>query len=279
MALIANRVKTKSHLAELLKLLLFGLRKSLSGLLVIVCLLFLFSNSKIVSSVALEVVGRVVDTGALVYQTVFEKVAFVVDRFSYYRNLETENTRLRIELSNTRDLYIKAQTSITENRSLKELLNVVETKESPFLTTKLLSVSISPFSSTAIISAGSNQSVEEDDIVGSTTGLVGRVIAVSPNYSTVRLLDDMNSRVPVITSNTKLRGILARQEDSLKIIYLDEDSQPEINEVVYTSGDGKIFPDGLKVGVIRNINSAGVTISLDLNFRKLDYVYVQKIHK
>lgn len=279
MALVANRVKTKNHIVELFKLLLFGFRKSLSGLLIIICLLFLSSNGNFLSSVALEVVGRTVDMGSIIYKSIFEKAAFVADRFSYYRDLEAENTMLKIELSRVKDTYLKAQTSINENESLKNLLKVVEKIDKPFLTTKLLSTSFTPFSSTAIIGVGSNDNIEIDDIVACESGLVGRIIAVSYNYSTVRLLDDSNSRVPVITSNTKLRGILAKQDDRLKIIYMDEDYQPEIGEVIYTSGDGKIFPDGLKIGNVEKIDSSGVVISLHSDLKKLNYVYIQKISR
>lgn len=279
MALIANRVTTKSHLAELFKLLLFGLRKSVSVLLIVICLGLLFNNSKHISSVTLEVVGRVVDMGAIVYKSVFEKTSFVINRFSYYRDLELENTRLKIELSKMRDSYIKAQVVMYENESLKKALHVVEKTNSIFLTTKLLSVSSTPFASTAIIGAGSNDKVEIDDVVASDGGLVGRVIAVSPNYATVRLLDDFNSRIPVITSITKTRGILARQDDHLKIIYVDnEDNNLELNETIYTSGDGKVFPDAIKIGNITEISSFGVIVAPHSDLKKLDYVYIQKVN-
>ena len=274
MALIANRVKTKNHIAELLKLVLFSLRKSFTVLLLILSLLLLSSSGNFISQIALETVGRTVEMGSIIYKTIFDRAAFIADRFSYYKTLEAENTKLRIELSKIHDAYVKSQISIHENEKLKKLLKFVEKVDSPFLTAKLLSISSTPFSSTAIIGAGSNDGVELDNIVGNEIGLVGRVIEVSSNYSKVRLIDDDNSRIPVITGKTKLRGILAKQGDGLKIIYLDEDNQPEIGEPIFTSGDGKIFPDGLKVGEIGSVNSSGVNVAPHSSLKKVNYVYI-----
>lgn len=279
MALLANRVRTRSHVAELLKLLWLGISKSLSIFLIIISLLFLSYNSSFVSSAALEIVGRTVDMGAIIFKSIFERTTFILDRFSYYKDLETENTRLRVELSKLQDAYTRNQINLKETQELKNILHVVEKFELPFITTKLLSVATTPFSSTAIIGAGSNEGVEIDDIVSSDAGLVGRIISVSPNYSTIRLPDDFNSRIPVITSDTKLRGILAKQDENLKIIYIDEKNPPKENEIVYTSGDGKIFPDELKIGIVKTVDSSGVIVSLNSDLKKLNYVYIHKVNK
>ena len=91
------------------------------------------------------------------------------------------------------------------------------------------------------------------------------------------LLNDPNSRVPVITSTSRERGILAKQGDNMLLIYLSEDHKVEIGELIYTSGDGKIYPYGLLVGKIYKIDNDGIFVKLSANLNNLDFVTVQSI--
>ena len=89
------------------------------------------------------------------------------------------------------------------------------------------------------------------------------------------LVNDHNSRIPAITGNSKVRGILTKQDNHLKLIYLKDGHDAANGEVIYTSGDGKIYPKGVAVAVISNITNEGAFAQNIENFDDLEYAIVE----
>lgn len=277
MAIIANRVKVKSNLQEVLRLVMYGLRKSTILILLILTLLFTISNNVYTNQVLLEAIGRIVGFTTLIYEGVISKVLLIGDTVSYYKDLEAENSKLKVELARMQNFTEQAMLARNENESLKQLLNVANQQQNNYIAAKLLTVNNSPFSNNAILGAGSKNGVKINNVVLSSFGLVGRIIEVSDYYSKMMLINDYNSRVPVVTGNSRIRGMLAKVNSHLKLIYLDENDIPQLDEVVYTSGDGKIFPDGIKVGKIVKIDTNGVIIDPSVTLRDLEFVLITSV--
>ena len=67
------------------------------------------------------------------------------------------------------------------------------------------------------------------------------------------MINDINSRIPARTEDTKERIILSgTNKKYLEISYFNSKT-PEIKdgEFVYTSGDSNIIPDGFYIGIIK----------------------------
>ena len=255
MALVENRIRTKNHFIELARFTLFLFKKF--------CIIFLICGSsyllyfpiKTISKSSLEVYGTLLSTGSLIVDNLIENVELLYNRLSYFRNLEAENIKLKLQLARMTDLEKTAINVLSENNELRKLLKVTDRAESNYITSRLVGANITPLSSSAVIEAGENNKVKVNDLVTNQEGLVGRIINVSNNYSSVMLLSDPNSRVPVITSSSRERGILANQRNNMLLIYLPEEHKAEVGELVYTSGDGKIYPYGILVGKVYKINN------------------------
>ena len=277
MALIENRIRTKNHFIELTRFTLFLLKKF--------CIVFLLCGSsyllyfpiKTISKSSLEVYGTLLSTGSLIVDNLIENVELLYNRLSYFRNLEAENIKLKLQLARMTDLEKTAINVLSENNELRKLLKVTDRAESNYITSRLVGANITPLSSSAVIEAGENNKVKVNDLVTNQEGLVGRIINVSNNYSSVMLLSDPNSRVPVITSSSRERGILANQRNNMLLIYLPEEHKAEVGELVYTSGDGKIYPYGILVGKVYKINNDGVFVKLSANLNNLDFVTIESI--
>jgi rod shape-determining protein MreC len=277
MALVENRIRTKNHFIELARFTLFLFKKF--------CIIFLICGSsyllyfpiKTISKSSLELYGTLLSTGSLIADNLIENVELLYNRLSYFRNLEAENIKLKLQLARMTDLEKTAINVLSENNELRKLLKVTDRKESNYITSRLVGANITPLSSSAVIEAGENNKVKVNDLVTNQEGLVGRIINVSNNYSSVMLLSDPNSRVPVITSSSRERGILANQRDNMLLIYLPEEHKAEVGELVYTSGDGKIYPYGILVGKVYKINNDGVFVKLSANLNNLDFVTIESI--
>jgi len=215
MALVENRIRTKNHFIELARFTLFLFKKF--------CIIFLICGSsyliyfpiKTISKSSLEVYGTLLSTGSLIVDNLIENVELLYNRLSYFRNLEAENIKLKLQLARMTDLEKTAINVLSENNELRKLLKVTDRAESNYITSRLVGANITPLSSSAVIEAGENNKVKVNDLVTNQEGLVGRIINVSNNYSSVMLLSDPNSRVPVITSSSRERGILANQRNNM----------------------------------------------------------------
>jgi len=275
-AILANRVKIKNNLLELGKFTIVLVRRFFAVILIsLACYLMYFSAPRPLAQVFLEMSGKFLSVGASIYQESIDISKWLYGRLSYFKNLEEENLRLKDELASLENIR-QIDTDIKlENSELRKILNVTKELKRDFVSAKIVGTAITPFASSATIQAGAKDGVNINDIARGKYGLVGRVSEVSDNYSTIILNNDHNSRIPVITSNSKIKGILAKQGDNLKMIYLPEEHNIEIGELVYTSGDGKIYPKGIATAVITNITNEGAFLKSLEDVNDLEFVVIE----
>jgi rod shape-determining protein MreC len=215
-----------------------------------------------------------ISLGSLVSDSVVENIKLLNDRLSYFKNLEAENIKLKLQLSKIPNLDRVTNNILSENKELRKLLKVTDNLECDYIASRLVGISVTAFSSSAIIETGDKDGVKIDDLVINQDGLIGKIINISSNYSSIMLLNDPNSRVPVVTSSSRERGILAKQGDNMLLIYLPEEHSIQEGELLYTSGDGKIYPYGLLVGKVNKVTDDGVFVELSINLNTVEFVSV-----
>ena len=192
-------------------------------------------------------------------------------------NARNKNVALNKENMRLKSLYIKVLNIKQENVQLKKALRYAELRSTKYLAARLIAYPYQTYSNNVFINVGRNKGVKENDIVSSNSSVVGRIIQVGDNKSRVLLPTDINSRIPVIISGSRAKGILAgNNSNTMKILYLGESSQINIGDMVFTSGDGDYLPPGLLVGVITKINNGNVEIKMVENIKNLDVVNIIK---
>jgi rod shape-determining protein MreC len=276
LAILENRIKIRNNLLELSKFAIFSVGR-LFTVILLICSFYLlyFSIPKSVSNAILESAGKTLSAGSLIYSETINSVKWANSRLSYFKDLETENLKLKLKISYLQQTKQIASELQIENRALKNLLNVTNDVSRDFVTAKIIGMSNSPYASSAILQSGYDNNVKINDIVRGKLGLIGRISEVSKSYSTVLLINDHNSRIPVITGNSKVKGIIAKHDDSLKIIHLEENHNARVGEIIYTSGDGKIFPKGLPVATIIKITNNMALIEPLEQFNKIEFVIIE----
>ena len=279
MAITANRIRSKNYLIELTKLILLVLRKFCVVFLICACSYLLYFPINNISKLSLEAYGVILSVGSFVSDSVLGNIKLLHDRLSYFKNLEAENIKLKLQLSNMSDLDKVTASTLSENRELRKLLKVTDNLKYNYITSRLVGVSITPFSSSAIIEAGDSDKVKINDLVTNQDGLIGKVVNISSNYSSIMLLSDPHSRVPVVTSSSREKGILAKQGDNMLLIYLPEEHNVKTGELLYTSGDGKVYPYGLLVGRVDKVTDDGVFVELSASLNKIEFVAITSTSK
>jgi rod shape-determining protein MreC len=147
--------------------------------------------------------------------------------------------------------------------------------------------------STVVIDRGSLSGIKKDQPVVTAEGLVGRVISVTPISSRVLLITDERHGAGAVvaqTAESRLLGALRGKNQALcELRLLAAPGKLENGEQVVTSGQDQLYPKGLLIGRIRNLNDTGaVPQSVDVepaaSLQKLETVTVllispEEIHR
>lgn len=105
------------------------------------------------------------------------------------------------------------------------------------------------------IDKGSSSGLQLNMPLVTHNGLVGRIITVASNASKVLLITDPRSAVDSILQKSRFRLVAGGiNGQKLETKYLSIDADPKEGEVVISSGLGGIFPKGLIVGYIADID-------------------------
>jgi rod shape-determining protein MreC len=144
-----------------------------------------------------------------------------------------------------------------------------------------------PFMRTLVANAGELHGVKVGYIAVNEHGLVGRVVSVGQHSSRVLMLDDYNSRIPVMGEASRVRAVLAgqamrRPELSLYPYQLEAPRMDFIvgaqslreGERVITSGDGGLYPRGIQVGVARRERNGAWRVALSASQQPIDFVRI-----
>lgn len=146
----------------------------------------------------------------------------------------------------------------TQNQKFQELLNYVASKkQDKGIVAPVIGRSADSWWKQIIIGRGSQQGIQNQDLVVAPGGLIGRVISVTPNTSTVMLLSDPMSRIGVTVSRSRNMGFLKGNATEQGVMeFFESDPNVKLGDVVVTSAFSQIVPAGLPIGKV---------ISLDMN--------------
>lgn len=169
------------------------------------------------------------------------------------------NKRLLEENIILKDLYAKSLDTKKENENLKSMLNYVDNfkNEYKYTTSKIYLEPKNSIVNAVILNIGSKNNIKEGDLVlGINKNVIGRVVNVSDTKSKVLLLSDANSNIPARTVDTGEKFILSGTNSNFLEISHYNSKNPEIidGDLVLTSGDSDIIPDGIPIGKIKKEN-------------------------
>jgi len=226
-------------------------------ILVIIVSAFLFkdSNNKIVSKVANVIIypfnkihefGSGIGNGIDTY-------------FADKKELKSKNDNLQNEVNNLKMQLIESQRIVDENTSLKQMLEIK--KAFQHFNIKMANVVYREhdnWTQTFKINIGKNDGIEKNQAVIHKDGLVGYISNVEDETSTVITILDPTSSVSVnistINEPALLKGDLSlKSANKLSLNFIPLDAEISIDDMLYTSGLGAMYPASLPVGKITEI--------------------------
>lgn len=165
-----------------------------------------------------------------------------------------QNQQLKAENERLRAWYIAAQRLSAENRELQALVNHQGSWSEPVLSARVIADTGGAFARSLLLDYGAGQGVERGMPAMTAQGVVGRVQTAGQNSSRVLLLTDINSRIPAMLEKNGERLVVAGNNQTRpELQYLRDDVPVAVGDIVVTSGVGGIFPAGLPLGTVAQV--------------------------
>lgn len=158
---------------------------------------------------------------------------------------------------------------------LEKNLRMMSHLQFPFKTVQVLGVHQGPFFHVLYI-----EKIEENDelindskVVYHPHGLIGSIISKNRYFSTVMLITDQRSHVPIQTIDGKSQGILKGSGDHYPHI-ITESGQFKVGDAIETSGIGGIFMKQYPVGIVESIKDHKVFVKPYVNPKYIDIIFL-----
>lgn len=180
------------------------------------------------------------------------------------RTAQSENDALKQRIQEL-EVELKAKEDLTaENERLNKLLNLKEKSQYKVLNARIIGRDPSIWFDSSIVNRGSLDGVKLNMPVVTNGGLLGRVTAVGPLTSQVDLLtrdkSGIGSVVGEIAGSSALGVVVgSSKRDLVEMRYVPGTVEVQVGQAVYTTGQDGIYPAGLKVGEIVEIESGSAT--------------------
>lgn len=204
-----------------------------------------------------------------VIYTAGEKIKSGVDFFASFSAVKEENDKLKAENIKLQNQLVGYSTYKTQNEQLKQELNFKnEHEQYNYVGADIIGQSGGSFYDGYVINRGSDSGIKQDMIVITGNELVGIVTEVYSNWAKVQTIASSNTAVAAsIEQTNEVSGIVrgyndaASREPLAQIYNLPMNSSIKAGDTVLTSGLGGIYPAGIRIGSVANVNTDNVKVS------------------
>ena len=192
-----------------------------------------------------------------------------------------ENVELRHEVEALEFSLHECGETQRQNARLKNLLGFAQEEGALAVTSLVVAEDPSDTFQAIFVNRGSSHGVKTGLAVATPTGVVGRVIDVSPYQSKVLLITDPNFAMDARVARTRARGILEGNADGpCQFKYVMQQDDVALGDTVITSGMDGVFPPGLSVGVVSRVRKGeqgmfqGIVVTPFVDFSELEEVLI-----
>lgn len=215
---------------------------------------------------------RFIQSGQKIYKTFGEMVA------AHQENIELHKTLERYSALDIECLRMKE-----ENERLRKLVNFFMPASRKSVAAQVVAREPASWFQWIVINRGSQDGIKADAPVltwiNDSPAVLGRVGEVSGHWAKVVLITNVLSALPATTRPSAGDGLIeGLNGHELKLSYLSPDEKISIGDEIVTSSLSAIFPPGVLIGKIRNIDSLPDNLSAYItpavNFNMLREVVV-----
>lgn len=200
--------------------------------------------------------------------------------------LVDENQRLKIEVERLQRDGVRAPELQRENDDLRELLGLRKAGAAwQWLDGRVIAYDASNLVRSLVVARGSGDGLVDGMTVMAPRGLVGRIVKLAPAAARVLLITDPSSSVNAMVQRSRARGVIYGQRgaggtNQLVMRYIPQGEDVKTGDRVITSGGGGIFPEGIAIGQVVQVQQRGTDMFQEamvepfVELARLEMVYV-----
>lgn len=223
----------------------------------------------IASRSGLEFVGLVIKPG----RWTADQATSLWNRYIYLLDVRQDNDALRARLDTMTLKLAEAREQAAEVRRLRRLLSFMPLDGWKPSGARVIAQRLGPNAvlDTLVVDKGSVGGAEVNTPVTTPDGLAGRVLRTGFGSSTVLLVTDQNSKVPVLGRENRTTGILTGQgpDNLLEVRYVPLNAPVDEGEILVTSGLAQIYPKGIPVARVVSIERSDISLFLTVHAEPL----------
>lgn len=232
-----------------------------------------------------------VDTlsSAVVYPVLVAQRAIVVPVQQFFRRMESHDAleaQLKILQQQNVDFMaenIKLRASLAYYRTVATIADFSERYSSKqAVVAQVLIRNIGPDKHKCVLDKGSRHGVCKDMVAVYKNCLVGKITDVYPLHCELTLITDASCRVSALCVDTQTPGIHVGTNQAHTTLLQRVSHLASIKEadMVVSSGEGLVFPQGFALGRIKTIEPDGLYIKIEIepqcDIRTIDYCLLIK---
>ena len=197
-----------------------------------------------------------------------------------WKNVRSENRRLRDEAQRLRVESLRVSEVDEENRRLRRLLQLKEALPLETISGEIIGREWGGWVRSLTVNRGRSSRVVRLTAVIGPDGLIGRIVDVRSGSSVVQVLTDPASTVGAHIVRTRTPGIIEGEaRGTIRFKYMARDGAGiQVGDMVVTSGLGGLFPRGIPIGRVGSIDDRGsalfhyAQITPAVDFARIDEV-------
>ena len=203
--------------------------------------------------------------------------------FTDYFELKEANKMLAED--NARLLNRRPEAFISTDTGIFYMNDSLFARQFYYIPAKVMSNSTNRRNNYLKLNKGRIHGVDRDMAVIAPNGVVGQVIEVSPHFSSVMSVLNMNMRISArLKSSGQVGTLMWKGEDYRlgKLVDIPSHVQIKKGDTVVTSGFSQIYPKGELIGLVedfsigRGDNFYQVKVRFTVDYNKLYHVYIVK---
>jgi|LakMenEpi03Aug12_release.lakeMendotaPanAssembly.Ray.scaffolds.fasta_scaffold06265_7 rod shape-determining protein MreC len=211
-----------------------------------------------VAQVGSVVVGEAVAPFGSALEAAKDGTSAAWSRYVHLSGVSIENDQLKQRLARAEGDLASMSEIGRENARLRELLRFSSEAGVAGVAASVVGSDPSGWVRGALINRGTSSGVDIGMAVVTPQGVIGQVVAASPDTARVLLITDHSSGVDAIVQSSRVRGVLQGAGASgCELRFVTKDAAIKLGDLVVTSGLDRVYPKGLVLGTVAALSSSG----------------------
>jgi rod shape-determining protein MreC len=217
-------------------------------------------------------IANAVDGGA-------DAVARFREDFRQRAALLAETRQQQVEIERLRLEVLHLRGTEDETRRLAAALDYARSTGAVLRLADVVYVDYASWLRTLVLRVGSGRPTANQPVVNSS-GVVGRVIAVSGSYAKVQIITDRAASVGAVLERGRRQGVVRGDgQGGLVMDYVPLQADVEVGDRVLTAGVDGVYPRGIPIGTVARVEPGGelfhsIVVAPAVDFGVLDEAYL-----